>query len=218
MISVSLLSLSVPTSHSVIPISNVSPISQDSCNIAALSFCSPLATLVRRLIAHADADAAAWPPQEHSIYPEEDDPDHQLVLPESPWTYKSESFNPNLTPSNARRRITRTNRQAPANSGHSALPPYHPDYEEGGDVPFAPDSSDEDDYYDEGPAVRVRRGSEGYEVKPVAREDMLRQYVYERTTEPGRYNVYEPDEPSEEDSDEEVSLQERVDEWRSSSA
>ena len=87
-----------------------------------------------------------------------------------------------------------------------------------------PYSSDEDDCYDESPyvntGVRVRRGSEGYEVKPVNREEMLRRFIDERTSEPGRYNVYEPEQLSvsdEDEVDEDVPLQRKVDQWQATS-
>jgi hypothetical protein len=38
----------------------------------------------------------------------------------------------------------------------------------------------------------VRRGSEGYEVQPAAREEMLRQYLENLGEEPGRYLRYIP--------------------------
>jgi len=47
----------------------------------------------------------------------------------------------------------------------------------------------------------VRRGSEGYEVRPVGREEMLKRYLEELGEEPGRYLQYipEPDSDSEEE-------------------
>lgn len=201
-------------------------ISWNSCSTVAALFVSSLCVLaIQPLIVNLDVDAASWPPEEPRIYPE-DDSDHELVLPASPWTYENDSLNPNLHPSNARRRIARSSRRPPTNGHHSALPPYHPDYEESGNAAYSPSSSrdyssDEDDYYNGGPhssaGVRVRRGSEGYEVKPVDREEMLRRFVDERTAEPGRYNVYEPEPSSESDLEgDNVPLQHRADDLRAS--
>jgi palmitoyltransferase len=57
----------------------------------------------------------------------------------------------------------------------------------------------------------VRIGSEGYEVRPVGREEMLRKYLEELGEEPGRYVRYMPetDSNSEEfwEKDREVDLE-----------
>ena len=68
----------------------------------------------------------------------------------------------------------------------------------------------------------MRRGSEGYEVHVIDREEMLRQHVMDHMEEPGRYNVYVPDPPSESDQEQElellpvdeVPLTARVESWR----
>ena len=70
-------------------------------------------------------------------------------------------------------------------------------------------SSDEeessgDEYYAEEAPMRpipIRRGSEGYEVRPIDREAVLRRYIEEQTADVGRYNLYvpEPDVDSESD-------------------
>lgn len=66
--------------------------------------------------------------------------------------------------------------------------------------------------------VRVRRGSEGYEVKSVDREEMLRRFVEGRTHEPGRYQRYVPEPSSESevedgDADESIPLAQQVEQW-----
>jgi len=113
---------------------------------------------------------------------------------------------------------------------HSSLPPYHPDYEPPviGDASsyYASEnsSSSSDEYADQEPPVteRVRRGSEGYEVRPVGREEMLRRYIEEQAQEEGRYNRYmpEPDVDSEREEDEEdeesIPLAAKVEGWRAS--
>jgi palmitoyltransferase len=87
----------------------------------------------------------------------------------------------------------------------------------------ASDVSSSDGYADAEPVIpgagRMRRGSEGYEIPTIDREEMLRMYIEGQVGEPGRYNVYVPEalsESSEEDDDEEetVPLAKRVESWR----
>ncbi|KIM70265.1 hypothetical protein SCLCIDRAFT_1161245 [Scleroderma citrinum Foug A] len=121
----------------------------------------------------------------------------QFKLPSSPWTYDNEGVNPNLRPSNS---------STLASHGHqvytSALPPYHPDFD--GDYSprarqsYSPDSSDIDDDYQ---GIKVRRGSEGYEVHPLNREEMLRRYLEAELSREGRYQVYGADPPLEDIND-----------------
>ena len=111
----------------------------------------------------------------------------------------------------------------------SKVPPYHPDYvppnEHGDDDDGYRTSSAEssDDEYpgwfegknaDSAPpedpeAVRtggftMRRGSEGYEVRPVNREQVLHQHLVEAGEDLSRYNRYVPDTfTSDEDGEEE---------------
>jgi hypothetical protein len=111
----------------------------------------------------------------------------------------------------------------------SSLPPYHPDYEppslegDGGILEYssASDASSSDGYAE--PVIpgagRVRRGSEGYEIPPINREEMLRMYIEGQVGEPGRYNVYVPEVASEsseeaDDEDETMPLAKRVESWR----
>ncbi len=58
----------------------------------------------------------------------------------------------------------------------------------------------------------VRRGSEGYEVRSIDREEMLRRFIEGRVHEPGRYSVYEPEAASgpESEEDEDAPLVERA--------
>lgn len=85
------------------------------------------------------------------------------------------------------------------------MPPYHPDFSERENIR---ESEDEDDSSNDEKnavygSVRVRRGSEGYEVRPQNREDMLRRYLEELGEEPGRYLRYipQPDDASEDEDD-----------------
>jgi palmitoyltransferase ZDHHC6 len=124
-----------------------------------------------------------WPPSMDSQYmnpideDEEDAPHTGFLLPETPWTYGSEAFNPALQASNTQIR-----------SRHV----YEAD-------------SDEEEYESEFTHLelpRVRRGSEGLEVRPVNREEMLRLHIEGLAQQEGRYNRYVP----EEDLDSEDSL------------
>jgi hypothetical protein len=141
-----------------------------------------------------------WPPRDpdESKY---EDPDHDLALPASPWTYEDEAFNPMLQANNSTTRQRRNARRR-QDGEVAAVPPYHPDFDETQGVqPTRYDDSSSDDEVYRG--VRVRRGSEGYEVRPVDRNEMLNRYVQEMATEQGRYKRYVPEPPSGSDSEEE---------------
>ncbi len=88
---------------------------------------------------------------------------------------------------------------------------------------------------------RVRQGSEGYEVRPIDREQLLTEYIESRAQEAGHYRRYVPEPTSgpeseggsgreegevgadgegervdcEQDDDEEEPLSVRVEKWRS---
>ncbi|KAH8102412.1 zf-DHHC-domain-containing protein [Cristinia sonorae] len=149
-----------------------------------------------------------WPPKDpHKRNMPEEDPNYVLKLPDSPWTYSNGSFNPSLhskynAPTTARRR------RKPKPTGTANVPPYHPDYGKpttaysssesessvDGD-PLYPSSKPVDDGYEyshTASGIPKRRGSEGYEVRPIDREVLLMQHVQETTSEPGRYNWYVP--------------------------
>ena len=156
---------------------------------------------------------------------DDDETDHQqgtgFELPSSPWTYENDSLNPELQPSNARHRATqqqlraRNNAKAKkAKKGMIAnVPPYHPDYIEpsppsksafgfaefGNEDEHGSGSDSDAQYY---PGHRVRRGSEGYEIKQVDREEILRRYIASRGEEVGRYQRYAPEPASESESSE----------------
>jgi palmitoyltransferase len=97
-----------------------------------------------------------------------------------------------------------------------SLPPYHPDYREEGDAPGASATPVYDSYassssdgYDDDPRsghTHVRRGSEGYEVRPVGREAMLHRYLAEIGETPGRYKRYVPEPDPDESEDDDVPL------------
>jgi hypothetical protein len=112
-----------------------------------------------------------------------------MMQPSSPWTYEeSNGPNPSLVPSNTQLRARKP-------AGTSALPPYHPDYE-------PPDDDDDDgERYAEYERARVRRGSEGYEVRAIDREGLLAEFIASRSQEEGRYRRYVPEPPSEPDSE-----------------
>ncbi|KAI5997945.1 palmitoyltransferase PFA4 [Pisolithus albus] len=84
----------------------------------------------------------------------------------------------------------------------SALPPYHPDFEENSSPrPVQYLSPDLDTDLEGYGGVKLRHGSEGYEVRPLDREDMLRRYIETQVSEEGRYHVYEPDPSSDHEYD-----------------
>ncbi|KAF9531906.1 DHHC palmitoyltransferase-domain-containing protein [Crepidotus variabilis] len=152
-------------------------------------------------------DGESWPPEEHQI-------SEQLVevhtTGRSPWTYESEGLNPSLQPSNSSLRKqtgtpnARQRRGLPL--GASAVPPYHPDYEDLHEQQSYDDPESSTD--EEGPSsgrVRVRNGSEGVEVSAPNRDEMLRRYLQELGEEPGRYMRYIP-QPDSEDEDDNVPL------------
>jgi len=129
-------------------------------------------------------------------------------LPDSPWVYGGDSVNPALQPSNAsiRRRVQAgLVEDDTTHAGTYNVPPYHSSFESGANnatwgrqslessSASASGTSDDDGYlYDEpdaGSRVHVRRGSEGWEVRPRSPEgvpisgtDRYNRYVPERTT------------------------------------
>ncbi|TFK41868.1 hypothetical protein BDQ12DRAFT_677300, partial [Crucibulum laeve] len=139
--------------------------------------------------------------------------DHEVTLASSPWTYENEGLNPALQPSNVRLRNSKQREPRPIPEG-SSLPPYHPDYREGDAAPYEPNSSDEDTIsissdtspLDGDGRIHVRSGSEGYEVRPQGREDMLRRYLEELGEEPGRYIRYIPEPDVDSDSEDDIPL------------
>ena len=135
---------------------------------------------------------------------------HNSTTDSSPWTYNNESLNPNLKPSNSQSR--RRNVSQPSGPGVSSLPPYHPDYKEGDQGAYNPGNDESQGEEESVPreGLRVRRGSEGYEVRPEEREEMLRRYLTDVGEEPDRYLRYIPQPDSEEgDSEDDVPLTRR---------
>ncbi|KAF9820053.1 hypothetical protein IEO21_01715 [Rhodonia placenta] len=200
-----------------------------------LLWCWPTVTpgtgLKYQLAEGDDSRGVAWPPEDPTkinTLPEPD-PNYKFVLPDNPWTFQNGSLNPHLEPSNTRRRPSSQRRlqSAAAQGPYSSLPPYHPDYDESQAEPAYALSSESSSGEEEVPddefgrrmgRVRVRRGSEGYEVKSVDREEMLRRFVEGRTHEPGRYQRYVPEPSSESevedgDADESIPLAQQVEQW-----
>ncbi|KAH8110616.1 zf-DHHC-domain-containing protein [Phellopilus nigrolimitatus] len=155
----------------------------------------------------------------HADYAYDGDGDERaLDLPASPWTYENGSVNPTLEPSNAYRRASKGTTKSRPKQRQTAsrttgfvasVPPYHPDYAGGSDGEFvgaghvsSSASASEEDYdsdecrYNEnnnGGGSRVRLGSEGYEVQPVDREEVLRRYILSRGAEAGHFRRYVPE-------------------------
>ena len=179
----------------------------------------------------------AWPPRDPA------EQQYEWTQPASPWTYSNDGPNPALVPSNANSAQQLRARKRSAGAGVSAVPPYHPDYEppaeeweDGeGDYDYDGDDNDDDDggerfaEYERGMA-RVRRGSEGYEVRPIDREQLLAEYIASRGQEAGRYRRYAPEPSESESGGEEVAVQDdeeedeqeplavRLEKWRSGGA
>jgi len=90
------------------------------------------------------------------------------------------NFNPELTPSNRASRLTRR-------GIGTRVPPYHPSYRQVGEEENESEHSDlgsESDFeVDPELGPHVRRGSEGFEVKQIDREEILRRYIATRGEE-----------------------------------
>ncbi|KAJ3567336.1 hypothetical protein NP233_g6433 [Leucocoprinus birnbaumii] len=159
-------------------------------------------------LSNKDGSTVSWPPRD----PEQHKPDNYDHLKSSdPWTYGNDTLNPSLQPTNSyRRRISSKSRDSCI--PHDRVPPYHPDYSKG--ETYQPvDDDDEDSLVSSSGELsdddmplghdRVRRGSEGYEVRPVSREQMLRQYLESVGEDYDRYIKYipQPDSQSETEED-----------------
>ncbi|KAG5647742.1 hypothetical protein DXG03_008465 [Asterophora parasitica] len=154
-------------------------------------------------------DGSVWPPRDPSTITREGT-ENEFVLPSSPWTYENGSVNPDLEPCNSQRR-TAARRRPQRSTGVSTLPPYHPDYQEGATAKAVFESSDDGSLSDDiSWRPPVRSGSEGYEVRPVDRENMLARYLMEIGEQPGRYHRYIPMPESESDSEDDVVLAEAM--------
>ncbi|KAH9958986.1 hypothetical protein BC827DRAFT_1089348, partial [Russula dissimulans] len=133
-----------------------------------------------------------WPPSDPTEH------QYEWSQPDSPWTYENGGPNPALVPSNPRTaQQLRSRKRGGGGGGISAVPPYHPDYEP--PTEDLQDESDDDDgerfaEYERGRrAAHVRRGSEGYEVRMIDREQLLAEYIESRAQEEGHYRRYVPE-------------------------
>ncbi len=135
----------------------------------------------------------------------------KFSLPDSPWTYGGDSFNPTLRPSNDRIRrrvqagLVEDDTTYAAQPGTDSMPPYHSSFEFGANnatweresfessSALGTSDDDDDEYHyaehDAGSRVHVRQGSEGWEVRPRSPEgvptsdtDRYIRYVPEQTT------------------------------------
>ena len=147
----------------------------------------------------------SWPPQD----PEQHEPNnYDHLQSSSPWTYGHDALNPALEPtSSSRRRFI--SKSHDSRIPHDKVPPYHPDYDRG--EKYQPESHADDsslsssDVEDDvplgviqnGESRRVRRGSEGYEMQAVSREQMLRQYLESVGKDYDKYIRYIPEVESE---------------------
>lgn len=101
------------------------------------------------------------------------------------------------------------------------MPPYHPDYDANAPPPSDYDTGTTSSGYESDTLMRpngqlIRRGSEGFEIGPINREETLHRYVDSLGAQQGRYNIYVPEPPSEPDTsdDDNMPLGERVERWR----
>jgi len=85
--------------------------------------------------------------------------------------------------------------------GASLFPPYHPNYKEQQESDRYSEGSSDGQFPKNSEQLHVRRGSEGYEVRPTEREEMLSRYLKELGEEPGRYVRYIPQVEDESDDD-----------------
>lgn len=139
-----------------------------------------------------------WPPEDPATRMDET---HVFTLPKDPWTYGNGSLNPDLYPGASNHGLRERRRSPASRQRHTnphpgeggeadeiyAVPPYHPDYDESqpsyghlSQPPYADEDEDEEGRYCEDRPQRrqlIRRGSEGYEVRTIDREEMMRQYV-----------------------------------------
>ena len=137
-----------------------------------------------------------WPPPDPTEY------NGGWAQPASPWTYNNDGPNPSLIPSNSDSAQHLRSRKRDAGE-ISTVPPYHPDYDESGQQEYGGEVDydyDDGERFAEYEKVRqrmpfVRRGSEGYEVRPIDREQLLAEYITDRAQEDGHYCRYVP-EPS----------------------
>jgi palmitoyltransferase ZDHHC6 len=172
-----------------------------------------------------------WPPKDPSSYADESGPQ---LLGESAFTYGT-GLNPSLQPSNTAKLRTSTrheNRSSyppyhpaynqppedsesdhdyndpPSNFSNSAATFFRDTLSFGGANDAV--NSDEDEYPERTQrSVRVRRGSEGWEVKQMSREEIVQNYMRSRGLEedklgrlsaPDRYRRYVPEPPSDSES------------------
>ncbi|KAG8931930.1 Palmitoyltransferase [Tulasnella sp. 418] len=157
----------------------------------------------------ADSDVQhIWPPKDPSVYDHPNGPD---LTGKSPFTYGT-GLNPDLLPSNnARLRHPKSKDLQTPGVGNDSAPYGHNFDEEDRKTTSTPSrnsfSSNEypdnrgffgrlgeeraDDNYDnpDGPTVRVRRGSEGWEVRPMSKDEIVQRYLRSRGLEPEQSRI-----------------------------
>jgi len=202
----------------------VLPVTHPSSIFSSYFILFAVNTFPQRLTHNCISDASVpWPPQDPTV--QYTNQNSEFNLPLTPWTYENDALNPNLQPYNSHLRASESRRRhsRKREGPISSVPPYHPDYRPSNvDTDAASShitssgSETHETYignYGDGSA-RVRSGSEGYEVRPLDREEILRRYLQDQANEPGRYQVYvpEPEVESEVDSEENHPLGSRTEE------
>ncbi|KAG8960622.1 Palmitoyltransferase [Tulasnella sp. 419] len=161
------------------------------------------------LLSLIDSDVQhIWPPKDPSVYDHPNGPD---LTGKSPFTYGT-GLNPDLLPSNnARLRHPKSKDLQTPGVGNDSAPYGHNFDEEDRKTTSTPSrnsfSSNEypdnrgffgrlgeeraDDNYDnpDGPTVRVRRGSEGWEVRPMSKDEIVQRYLRSRGLEPEQSRI-----------------------------
>ncbi|KAG8691826.1 Palmitoyltransferase [Ceratobasidium sp. 423] len=157
-----------------------------------------------------------WPPKDPNVYKDRNLSTATALkerLQGSPWTYGNDGFNPALR-----------------NRGASNHPPYHPSYQPNDPSPQPTGSIDPDQQFDHeydsvstssSPSrasseyevdisaernVRTRRGSEGWEVRPLTNEEIVQRYAQSRGLETRAGVETGPDQDEGEDEGENGSL------------
>ncbi|KAF4573227.1 Palmitoyltransferase [Pleurotus pulmonarius] len=145
-------------------------------------------------LAENEDTTVVWPPEDPDAREYDDNDDDgagQFELPESPWTYENGALNPNLQPYNSELRTSalqrRRRRQNPQPQSNLNAGEH------------ADESSESEGSYQDFP--RKRRGSEGYEIRPVDRNEMLKRYLEQIGEAPGRYHRYIPQPESDSEDD-----------------
>lgn len=145
-----------------------------------------------------------WPPKDPNVYKDRDISTATALetrLQGSPWTYGNDGPNPAL-------RARGTSNYPPYHAGYQTSPQHTSnadrqfDHEyDGASTTSSPSrvSSDYDANLSFGRNVRMRRGSEGWEVRPLSNEEIVQQYAWSRGLESANGPAMMSREPSDQE-------------------